>query len=367
MNYAMNFPRTIILSIMVILATFFTPIIAAQQSSLLYNDFEYKIENNFITITGWNGNSSDVNVPAIINNLPVRKIDDKTFYNKKNIKYIFIPVGITEIGERAFWGCENLSQITLPTGLEKINAETFINCKSISDLVIPEGVKEICEYGITPVFLKNVVLPQSLEIIDDYAFQGTKLKEIIIPVNVKKIGDYAFNHCQLTTITFNGNSAAIGIRAFDENPITSIKIQSKIPMSILIYAMDFPNNFINFFGLTQRQAGLYTFKNNTWYLDGKSDFPFGTIITKDGATIDSIHIYSNNDEKSYYPEDFNDNKYLLPPGKYEIGVRYSANGRQSASDTYFDLVVNAGKTYSISAELYYTTALGSVRYSIEEE
>ena len=77
----------------------------------------------------------------------ISKIENSTFSNCRNIKYVKMPDNITEIGSSAFKYCTNLQQINLPEGLEKIGSGAFDCAMNLSEIIIPESVKTIDEYA----------------------------------------------------------------------------------------------------------------------------------------------------------------------------------------------------------------------------
>ena len=80
------------------------------QEIFTYDDFSYTInENNEITITKYNGYSSSVNIPSVIEG----KI-------------------VTTIGEEAFYDCDSLTSITIPNSVISIGVDAFVDCESIT-------------------------------------------------------------------------------------------------------------------------------------------------------------------------------------------------------------------------------------------
>ncbi len=69
----------------------FTPCIASATTYDTYGDFSYKTDGSNITIWNYEGDNSDVVIPAEIDGLPV-----------------------TSIGTYAFQYCENLKSVTIP-------------------------------------------------------------------------------------------------------------------------------------------------------------------------------------------------------------------------------------------------------------
>lgn len=132
--------------------------VSAQQADP-ESDFRVKKDGNAITITGYSGTKTVVNIPSKIQNLPVTVID-RGFYGKKNITSVTIPNGVTSIVNAAFQNCQSLTSITIP------NTVTTIG----------EG-----------------------------AFALTGLTSVTIPNSVTKIEDSAFDGCEsLISVTFQG-------------------------------------------------------------------------------------------------------------------------------------------------------------------
>ena len=160
------------------------------------------------------------------------KIENFTFDECENLKYIEIPDNITEIGDMSFWSCTTLQQINLPENLEEIGARTFENCEALESITIPAGVKEIKDYAFASCAnLQQINLPEGLEKIGNCAFGSCgAIKSITIPAGVKEIGDYAFSSCtNLQQINLPEGLEKIGKRAFDYcNAIKSITIPKSV-------------------------------------------------------------------------------------------------------------------------------------------
>lgn len=84
-------------------------------------DFEFREDDNDLTITKYIGDSESVEIPIIINNKYITKIAKNAFSNCKNLKSIEISNFITEIESGAFSNCNNLTNV-------KCYSDAVVNC-----------------------------------------------------------------------------------------------------------------------------------------------------------------------------------------------------------------------------------------------
>jgi hypothetical protein len=121
-----------------------------------------------IIITELSGlNSGDIVIPAKIDGLPVVKIENGMFRDKKLLKQVtlpeslkfiggyafersgltsvIIPEGVTDIGEDAFKDCTKLASVTLPKSLKRVGGSTFTGATSLVNVEIPSGSR--IQYG----------------------------------------------------------------------------------------------------------------------------------------------------------------------------------------------------------------------------
>ena len=186
------------------------------------NDLEYTVNSDqSITITGYNGTATELQIPEEIDGYPVTNIGDEAFLNFKtlesieipntvttigmgaflgcdNLKNIVIPESVTEIGSMAFSACISLKDIRLPSGIINIEDSVFLLCSNLESIEIPDTVTEIGSMAFSACEnLKNIVIPESVTEIGMGAFFNcSSLKWIEIPDSVTKIGEYAFDSCE---------------------------------------------------------------------------------------------------------------------------------------------------------------------------
>ncbi len=160
---------------------------------------------------------TEINIPAIYNNLPVISIGVMAFRNCDNITNITIPNSIIHIGRGAFSGCSNLNNIVIPSGVTSIGDSAFSGCTSLASITIPGSVTSIGNSAFSGcTSLTSITIPNTITSIGNSAFRDcTSLTSITIPDSVTSIGDYAFRGCtRLTSITLPDSVTSIGNSAF---------------------------------------------------------------------------------------------------------------------------------------------------------
>lgn len=120
----------------------------------------------------------------------VKKIDDRAFYECRNLTNIIMPESVTEIGIDAFAGCSNLTNVIIPNSVTKIADGAFASCSNLTNIIIPNFVTEIGECTFQFCYkLINITIPDSVKIIGKHAFNRCdSLKEVSIPKKCKLEG-----------------------------------------------------------------------------------------------------------------------------------------------------------------------------------
>lgn len=89
------------------------------------------------------GFSGDLKIPAYIDGLPVRKIDDAAFLECRSLKSVTIPSTVREIGDRAFCECIALTNVTFESGVNRIGDYAFSNCVSLASVRLPKTLSHL--------------------------------------------------------------------------------------------------------------------------------------------------------------------------------------------------------------------------------
>ena len=99
--------------------------------------FCYRVENGKAIITGYNGSSTLVTVPALLDGYPVAAIGERAFEGKP-VAAVVLPDGLEAVGWFAFYGCEELISVTFPSSVCSIGYAVFDGCPHVS-LACPKG------------------------------------------------------------------------------------------------------------------------------------------------------------------------------------------------------------------------------------
>jgi hypothetical protein len=173
----------------ILFVAFFTGFILSSFSQNA-GDFEYRIENDSITITGYNGSVTEVVVPEKINGRTVTAIGSEAFLRKR-LTGVTFPNTITVIGDRAF-SYNRLTTLTLPGSLVSVGLFAFSNNR-LTSLTLPDSLVSIGMRAFTENRLKSVKLPDSLNYIGDGAFARNYLDSVSVPVSARYFNSRAFD------------------------------------------------------------------------------------------------------------------------------------------------------------------------------
>ena len=237
--------------------------------------FNYTINDNAVTITGYTGSNGTPTIPSMIDFLPVTFIGDYTFRHNQNLtnvnipdsvtsigkdafvdsglKSIVIPSSVTTIGDGAFGQC-GLTSVTVPDSITNMGYKVFGNCSLITNVIIGNGVRSIMEAtfesctSLTSVKIgtnvnsigdaafsrcwnmQSIVIPDSVASIGDFAFINCyALGGVVIPNGVTNLGNWAFAYCSAMTNAIIGNRVTrIGNGTFSGTSLTVLIIPNTV-------------------------------------------------------------------------------------------------------------------------------------------
>ena len=218
-----------------------------------------KDEKGNLTILGYKGQETEVEVPTAIGKDPVTAIGDYAFSPngkplsevqraaRRGIRSIRVPEGVETIGKSAFEDCAGLEQVEFPASVRKIGGSSYLpddykpkpkktddpfrGCPALTTVLVAEDNRWYCVEGGL-LFRKSetgqkmlgyvggsegiCTVPEGTKTIPDYFFQKrASLTAVRLPEGVDKIGNDVFRDCTgLTSVTIPKGVTEIGIRAF---------------------------------------------------------------------------------------------------------------------------------------------------------
>ncbi len=109
----------------------------------IWEEYRYReLEDGTLEITGYQGNDTELVIPAEINGKRVTSIGSYAFGGCSSLTGIELPAGITSIGVNAFSGCRSLTEIKLPESLTIIGDYAFGELKDMELLVYKNSYAE---------------------------------------------------------------------------------------------------------------------------------------------------------------------------------------------------------------------------------
>ena len=101
--------------------------------------------------------NGDLVVPAYIDGLPVRKINEGAFLACSKLKSVKIPSTVREVGARAFADCWARTNVEFVVGVATVGDAAFSNCTSLASIIFPRTLSRLgarCFQGC--IVLKDV-------------------------------------------------------------------------------------------------------------------------------------------------------------------------------------------------------------------
>lgn len=174
-------------------------------------DYEYQTYNldgvDYITLTKYIGESTDVVIPTELDGLAVTEIGKECFADTSVVS-VTVPDAIQVIDISAFANCASLTSVTLPENMLYLGAQAFLGCTSLKEITLPAaGITEYSWGMFLGAGVETVTLRQGIEVLPTNMFLGSALKEITIPASVKTVMTGALGGCEnLTKVKFEGNA-----------------------------------------------------------------------------------------------------------------------------------------------------------------
>lgn len=161
-------------------------------------DYKIIVKNGRVTIVRFiSVDSGTIEIPSMINNMPVRVIGTGAFKDCKQMEKVMIPGSVIEIQDNAFQNCSGLREVVMPSTVKKLGKAVFSDCRNLSNINLPDSITNIpekCFYYCKE--LHALSFPASVKWIDGQAFAESGLRNVSLPEGIQKIGSEAFGYCR---------------------------------------------------------------------------------------------------------------------------------------------------------------------------
>ena len=180
-------------------------------------------------VTGYDGDSTQVLIPAKYNGTTITTVGVGAFYSK-DVEFVTLPDTVTTIGEAAFYRCQYLLNINVTNKVTAIGKYAFSGCTRMVTAVDTSGVSVIgdnafadCTFLTEVIFgnklteigasafinckaLASANLPSSVTTVSDYAFANSGIASLNIPISLSQWGKGVVKGCSNLTEISGGNS-----------------------------------------------------------------------------------------------------------------------------------------------------------------
>lgn len=165
------------------------------------NTLQFTQYNSYVSVSGFNGTETEIEIPETYNNLPVTTIDENAFYNATNLTKITIPQSVKYINNYAFYNCSSLTEVNLPNTLLKIGNNAFEKCLSLEEISLPDSLNIIGDYAFSECAeMKKIVFPKGISNISKWVCKNCiSLKEVVIENGASTIDRLSFEKCTSLT------------------------------------------------------------------------------------------------------------------------------------------------------------------------
>ena len=168
------------------------------------SDFAYTKTNEQVTITGYAGSSAAIEIPSIIDGLPVTAIGDNAFWGLSWITSISIPSGVESIGFGSF-AATGITTLDLPASLKSFSNSVYA-CQNLASIYVDPA-------NSVYVSIDGILYDKSLQTV--LRCPQARTLPVTLPETVSAVAANAFAGCtQVTVVNGLQPTASIGWDAF---------------------------------------------------------------------------------------------------------------------------------------------------------
>jgi len=186
------------------------------------------------SITAYTGSSEIIEIPGVVEGVPVVDIKNQAFYNNDLITDVVISDTVTNIGTMAFGACDNLKRVYISDSVTSIGTAVFELNPNLTDVTLGSGLTALPYKTFNECSsLKNVSMGSNIKTIGNYAFYGCKnLESITLPNGLTTIEWGAFELCNLAEVSLPATVSAMDISAFDSDTVINVDSNNSVYCSL---------------------------------------------------------------------------------------------------------------------------------------
>lgn len=184
-------------------------------------------DNNTAKVVECEKDAVEIEVPTLIEGVPVTSIGDRAFVDCKLLKKVILPqydldrwlhdeMMFEEIGDNAFYRCCSLEEIIIPEKVSTIGHGAFAQCTALQKVVFGDPLSPPYLYPYAFSGCESLVDISPVRNASEGLFDECKsLKDLPLGDDVVIIGERCFAHCtSLTEVTIPENIVTIEALAF---------------------------------------------------------------------------------------------------------------------------------------------------------
>jgi len=118
---------------------------------------------NLVTITGYTGTASILQIPQKLGGKPVVAIGKSAFEGNDYLREVSMPDTVSSLQNYAFRDCEKLEKVMLSNSISRLYASTFSGCRSLKSINLPDQLSELKRGTLKDAPLTSLHIGKSLQ------------------------------------------------------------------------------------------------------------------------------------------------------------------------------------------------------------
>lgn len=159
----------------------------SQMTEYTQGDFSYKIQADGVKVIRFSGVEESVSIPEQVNGKSVLSLGKDSFYQRKELKSVFLPDSLTSIEDSVFYRCYSLQEITIPKNVQELGTNPFFRCSALTRISVDDENKYYSD-------IDGVLFNKDKTVLLVYP-EGKESESYTIPDTVTQVDNSAFGYC----------------------------------------------------------------------------------------------------------------------------------------------------------------------------